>query len=154
MNALSLLWRPRALVLAGVVLAAAPLSAGAQDALVQSSGKWAGNFTGSMGAQIRVENAKKDTESEARMEVLRAGSNVMVAWDIAEGVCGDNAQPIVARAKFRQIRAGTDGGGTAKATIPRLDPKKRYYARVYSPENASAPDGGTGSCVNLVEQPK
>lgn len=149
-----MLWRPRALVLAGVVLAAAPLTASAQDALLQSSGKWAANFTGSMGAQLRVENAKKDAESEARMEVLRAGSNVMVAWDIAEGVCGDNAQPIVARAKFRQIRAGTDGSGTAKATIPRLDPKKRYYARVYSPENASAPDGGTGSCVNLAEQPK
>ncbi len=154
MKALSMLWRPRALVIAGVVMAAAPLSAGAQESMVQSSGKWAANFTGSMGAQVRIENAKKDSESEARLEVLRAGSNVLVAWDIAEGVCGDNAQSIIPRAKFRQIQAGMDGSGRAKATIPRLDPNKRYYARVYSPDNAQAPDGGTGSCVNLAEQPK
>lgn len=121
---------------------------------MQSSGKWAANFTGSMGAQIRIENAKKDSESEARFEVLRAGSNQLVGWDIAQGVCGDNAPPIISRAKFRQIQAGMDGSGRAKATIPRLDPSKRYYARVFSPTNAEAPDGGTGSCVNLAEQPK
>jgi hypothetical protein len=154
MKTLSRFLRPRALVVAGLVFAAAPFTAGAQEAAMSSSGKWLGNFTGSMGASIRVENAKKDSESEARLEVLRAGSNTLVAWDIAEGVCGDNANPVVARAKFRQIQAGNDGTGNAKATIPRLDPKKRYYARVYSPENAAAPDGGTGSCVNLAEQPK
>lgn len=154
MKTLSTFAIPRALVVAGFVFVAAPFSAGAQEGLTQSSGKWLGNFTGSMGASVRVENAKKDSESEARIEVLRAGSNVLVAWDIAEGVCGDNANPLVARAKFRQIRAGTDGTGNAKATIPRLDPSKRYYARVYSPENAAAPDGGPGSCVNLAEQPK
>ncbi len=154
MKKLSTFALSKALVVAGLVLVAAPLSVQAQDGLTKSSGKWMGNFTGSMGAMVTVENAKKDTESEARMEVQRAGSNVLVAWDIAEGVCGDNANPLVARAKFRQIRAGTDGTGTGKATIPRLDPTKRYYARVYSPENAAAPDGGPGSCVNLAEQPK
>lgn len=154
MKALSILLRPRALVMAGVVMAAAPLSAGAQEGLTQSSHKWSANFTGMMGAQIRVTPAKKETESEVRFEVLRGGSNSLVAWDIAEGVCGDNAPPIVARAKFRQIQTGNDGNGNAKASIPRLDPNKRYYARVFSPSNAEAPDGGTDSCVNLAEQPK
>ncbi len=154
MNALSMFWRPRALVIAGVMMAAAPLSAGAQETLLQSSGNWAANFTGSMGALIRVQNAKKDTESEARFEVLRAGSMVQVGWDVAEGVCGDNAPSIISRAKFRIVLSGMDGSGGTKTTIPRLDPSKRYYARVFSLDNAQAPDGGTGSCVNLAEQPK
>ena len=122
--------------------------------MLQSSGNWSANFTGSMGAQIRIENTKKEGESEARFEILRAASNAQVAWDIAQGVCGDNAPSIIPRAKFRIILAGMDGSGRVKATIPRLDPNKRYYARVFSPENAEALDGGTGSCVNLAEQPK
>jgi hypothetical protein len=153
MTAFSLLSRHKALVLAGVVALAAPLAvSSAQDAIVQGTGKWQGNFGGRSGAQIRIEPTKKADESQARFEVANGGSNILMAWDIAEGVCGDNAQSIVPRAKFRQIQTGTDGSGSARATIPRLSTSKRYYARMFSPDAANNQDSGV-TCVNLSETP-
>lgn len=153
MTPFSLLSRRRALVTAGVALLAAPFAvSGAQEgSLVQGTGKWQGNFTGRSGAQIRIEPTKKADESTVRLEIANGGVNVLIAWDIAEGVCGDNAPSIIPRAKFRQIQTGTDGSGNAKATIPRPSTSKRYYARMFSPGSSDADSGVT--CVNLSETP-
>ena len=136
-------------VAALVALSATPLAA--QDAVKAPSGKWVANFVGRTGAEITVENAKKDTESTARFSVSNAGVNQQVAWDIAPGVCGDNAQSIVPRAKFRMIQTANDGSGSVRSTIPRLEPGKRYYARIFSPGTQA--DDRSVQCVNMSEQP-
>ena len=153
MTTFSLLSRHKALVMAGVVLVAAPFAVGGaqESSLVQGTGKWQGNFPGRSGALVRIEPGKKAEEATARLEIANGGVNILIAWDIAEGVCGDNVQSVIPRAKFRQMQTGTDGSGNVKATIPRPSTSKRYYARMFSP-GSSAEDSGV-SCVNLSETP-
>jgi hypothetical protein len=124
--------------------------AGAQEA----SGKWSATlvFSGRMAGDLRVEKAKKDDESQARLEIRNAAINRQIAWDIAEGVCGDNSQSIAPRAKFRQMLTSNDGSANVRSTIPRLQPGKRYYVRVFDPGNAGDDRSGM-SCVNLSEVP-
>ena len=149
--------RPSATVLATVALLSVPV-AGAQaqeSALVQSSGKWAATllFTGRMAGDVRVEPAKKDTESQARIDLRNAPLNRQIAWEIAEGVCGDNAAPIQPRAKFRQMLTGNDGSGSLRVTTPRLVPGKRYYVRVIDPSAGAQDDRSAMSCTNMSEEP-
>ncbi len=141
--------RSFALAATAATLALAPV-AGAQEV----SGKWSATlvFSGRMAGDLRVEKAKKDDESQARIEIRNAAINTQIAWDIAEGVCGDNAQSIAPRAKFRQMLTSNDGSANVRSTVPRLQPGKRYYVRVFSPGN-SGDDRSGMSCVNLSEEP-
>ncbi len=147
---------PNLLLLAAVLAGSAPFArlAAQEGAVPGASGKWSATlvFTGRMAGELRVEKAKKDTESQARIELRNGAINRQVAWDIAEGVCGDNAQPIAARAKFRQMLTSNDGSANVRVTIPRLQPGKRYYVRVFDPSESGDDRSGL-SCVNLSEEP-
>jgi hypothetical protein len=137
-----------ALVAAIAFLAASPAAS------AQTSGKWSATlvFSGRMAGDLRVEKGKKDDESQARLDIRNGSINRQIAWDIAEGVCGDNAQSIAPRAKFRQMLTSNDGSASVRVTIPRLQPGKRYYVRVFDP-GFQGEDRGGMSCVNLSEEP-
>lgn len=142
---------PLVLGIAALSLLVPGVSASAQDAVPTSSGKWVAQFVGRTGADVRVEPGKKDSESQVRFEVRNAGINKRIAWDIARGVCGDNAQSVVALAKFRVIQTGNDGSGSARVTIPKLESNARYYARMFEP--GESVDDRSVQCVNLSETP-
>jgi hypothetical protein len=146
---------PAVFSLAATLLASPLSTVAAQDAAPTTvSGKWSATlvFTGRMAGELRVERGKKDTESQARIELRNAPINRQIAWDIAEGVCGDNAQPITARARFRQMLISNDGSGNLRVTVPRLQPGKRYYVRVFDAGEQGDDRSGL-SCVNLSEEP-
>ena len=138
-----------------LLTAVAPL--GAQDstaAAPKGSGKWSasiGSLTGIRGAaDVRVE-ARNDKESRARLTVRSTPINRQIAWDIVAGSCGDDGRPVAAAAAFRRLLTRNDGGGDAMATFPRLESGKRYYVRVFDPQEPPADRSGFG-CANLSEE--
>ena len=75
-----------------------------------------------------------------------------IAWDIVAGNCNDQGAPIAAQAAFTQAQTQMDGGGSATATIPKLESGKRYYVRVFDPQVAPN-DQNVWGCANISEKP-
>ncbi len=142
---------------AGLYVLMAPAALRAQDgaAVAGKSGKWSATMStlnGLRGAvDLRVE-PQGGKDSRARLSIRNAPINRPLAWDVVAGSCGDEGRPVAAGAAFRQILTRNDGTGDATARIPKLEPGKRYYVRLFEP--SQVPDDRTGfGCANLSEEP-
>jgi hypothetical protein len=139
-----------AYALGGALLVSiAPRAAEAQ------SGKWVGTVSQmSIGgaADLAIES-RNDKQSRARITLRNSRSNIPLAWDIVEGSCRDEGKPVAAAAAFTRIQTQMDGGGTVTSNIPKLESGKRYYVRVFDPQNTSRTDASALGCANLSEQP-
>jgi hypothetical protein len=138
--------------------AMAALPAAAQDsstvAIRPGNGKWSatiGSFNNPErgAAELRVE-PKGPKEARARLAVRNVAINRQLTWDVVAGSCGDEGAPVAARAAFRSMLTRNDGTGDAMATIPVLEPGKRYYVRVFA-QGSQITDRTALGCANLSE---
>jgi hypothetical protein len=142
---------------AGLCVLVAPAVLRAQDsaAVLGKSGKWSAAMSTLNGlrgaADLRVE-PQGGKDSRARLSIRNAPINRQLAWDIVAGSCGDEGRPVAAGAAFRQILTRNDGTGDATARIPKLEPGKRYYVRLFEPSQVPGDRTGVG-CANLSEEP-
>ena len=128
----------------------------AAPAIVQAqSGKWVatlsqlGNAGGAADVTIDVRN---DKQSRAKITFRNTKRDMRLAWDIVVGNCRDEGAPIAPQAAFTQVQTQMDGGGTASASVPKLETGKAYYVRVYDPQTAPT-DASAFGCGNLSEKP-
>jgi hypothetical protein len=136
-------------LLSSAVLSAQPATA------VAPSDRWSAQLvlTGLRGGgELRVEPGRRDAESRVRLVLRNLPMNRPVGWDVVRGSCGDEGAPVAAAAAFRPLVTGTDGGAMGTATVPRLTPGQRYYARVFDPAEPPL-DARVWGCANLSEQP-
>ena len=118
------------------------------------SGKWTGTVSqlsirGS--ADITVE-PRNEKQSKVKISFRNTANDRPLAWDIAEGRCGQEGASIASLATFRQVRTGLDGQGEATSNVPLLTPGKMYYVRVFDPGEQPRDSGALG-CANLSEKP-
>jgi hypothetical protein len=120
----------------------------------QPSGKWVATIptlTNGGAADLTVES-RNDKQSRAKISFRNARSNVQLAWNIAVGNCRDEGAPVAPQAAFNPVQTQMDGGGTASGTIPKLEPGKKYYVRVFDPQSMPT-DGSLYGCANMSEKP-
>ncbi|MGQ0766915.1 MAG: hypothetical protein ACT4OZ_14800 [Gemmatimonadota bacterium] len=131
------------------IAAVAPMSASAQ------SGQWVGTITqlsnGGGSVDITVES-RNERQSRARLVFRNTRRDMRLAWDIAEGKCGEEGAPIAPQAAFAPIQTQMDGGGTVTSNVPKLVTGKTYYVRVFDPQTA-ATDAASFGCGNISEKP-
>lgn len=118
------------------------------------SGKWTAtilqlSIRGSADITIEPRNEK---ESKAKISFRNTANDRQLAWDIAEGRCGQEGNSIATLATFRQVRTGLDGQGQATSNVPLLQSGKAYYVRVFNPD-VQPQDSGALGCANLSEKP-
>ena len=138
------------LAVMGLVACATPLPAGAQ------SGKWVATIpmlTTVRGEAKLTVTSLDEKQSRAILAIHGSQSEVSIAWEIAEGRCGMNAQAIMPVAAFPRITTRLDGSGQANPKIQKLVPGKQYYLRVYSPMREALTDASAFGCANLSEAP-
>jgi hypothetical protein len=140
-------------------LRVAPLALGlaiTPAALFAQSGKWQGTIpqltTLRGSADLDVET-RNDKQSRAKISFRNSNREQRVAWDIVAGRCRDEGAPIAPIAAFRQVMTSMDGSGTISVNIPKLEPGKLYYFRVYDPQVAPT-DATAFGCANLSEKPE
>jgi hypothetical protein len=126
-----------------------------RDVAAQSSGKWTGTIPtlgtvrGSADLEISSRNEK---QSRVKISFRNTAREQRVAWDIVAGRCRDEGAPIAPLAAFQQVMTTMDGGGTVSVNLPKLEPGKLYYFRVYDPQTAPT-DATAYGCANISEQP-
>jgi hypothetical protein len=139
-----------------VASAAAALAALLPATAQAQSGKWVATVSqiNSIGgsADITIES-RDDKRSRVKVTLRNVRSNELrVAWDIAAGQCRDQGAPIAPQATFTQIQTMSDGSGTVTANVPKLEPGKQYYIRVFDPQ-VSPTDNNVWGCANIAEKP-
>lgn len=102
-------------------------------------------------ADLTIE-PRNEKQARAKLVLRNAPNDRQVAWDIVEGRCGSEGQPVAPQPSFRQVRTGLDGQGEATSNVPVLDPTKQYYVRVFDP-STPASDRSAYGCANLSEKP-
>ena len=141
------MWSPTRFV------SAAALSAGLLATATQS-GKWfatVNQLRNGGSADVTIES-RNDKQSRAKITFRNGNRDKRIAWDIVAGNCNDQGAPIAAQAAFTQVQTQMDGGGSATATIPKLESGKRYYVRVFDPQIAPN-DQNVWGCANISEKP-
>ena len=141
------MWSPTRFV------SAAALSAGLLATATQS-GKWfatVSQLRNGGSADVTIES-RNDKQSRAKITFRNGNRDKRIAWDIVAGNCNDQGAPIAAQAAFTQVQTQMDGGGSATATIPKLESGKRYYVRVFDPQIAPN-DQNVWGCANISEKP-
>lgn len=136
-----------------VVLAAAAVSMIPQAVQAQS-GKWVatvGQLSVGGSADVTVDK-KSDKQSKARITFRNVRRDMRLSWDIVEGHCRDEGQPIAAQAAFSQVQTQMDGSGTASSNVPKLESGKSYYVRVFDPQSVAS-DANAYGCASLSEKP-
>ncbi|MGV3709931.1 MAG: hypothetical protein ACO1Q7_13940 [Gemmatimonas sp.] len=142
---------PGAVALAAALVAAPNASA--------QSGKWVATISNisiegkaAGAADITVEPGKDDTKSKAKIVFRNSIRETRISWDIVQGNCRDEGQPIAPGATFRKAMTSMDGSATVTNDIPKLQSGKAYYVRVYDPQTV-ATDANAYGCGNLSEKP-
>jgi len=124
-------------------------------ASAQTSGKWLATIsqipTVGGSADLTVE-PRNDKQSRAKITFRNGGRDRRIAWDIVVGRCRDDGLAIAPQATFTQVQTQMDGSGTASANIPKLEPGKMYYVRVFDPQSPAS-DATAYACANLSEKP-
>ena len=141
------MWSPTRFV------SAAALSAGLLATSTQS-GKWfatVNQLRNGGSADVTIES-RNDKQSRAKITFRNGNRDKRIAWDIVAGNCNDQGAPIAAQAAFTQAQTQMDGGGSATATVPKLESGKRYYVRVFDPQVAPN-DQNVWGCANISEKP-
>lgn len=118
------------------------------------SGKWTATILqlSIRGAADLTIEPRNEKQSKAKISFRNTANDRQIAWDIAEGRCGQEGNSITSLATFRQVRTGLDGQGTATSNVPLLKPGKEYYVRVFNPESQPR-DTDSWGCANLSEKP-
>ena len=141
------MWSPTRFV------SAAALSAGLL-ATSSQSGKWfatVNQLRNGGSSDVTIES-RNDKQSRAKITFRNGNRDMRIAWDIVAGNCNDQGAPIAAQAAFTQAQTQMDGGGSATATVPKLESGKRYYVRVFDPQVAPN-DQNVWGCANISEKP-
>lgn len=128
----------------------------ATPAAVQAqSGKWVATisqFTTIGGAADITIDPRNAKQSRVKIVFRNTNRDMALAWDIALGNCRDDGAPVAPQAAFNPIQTQLDGGGSANATIPKLESGKAYHVRVFDPQTP-ATDANAYGCANISEKP-
>lgn len=118
------------------------------------SGKWVATIsqvaTAGGSADITIE-PRGDKYSRVKVSFRNVKRDMRIAWDIVNGQCRDQGAPIAPQATFTQVQTMTDGSGTATANVPKLEPGKMYYIRVFDPQTIPT-DNNVWGCANIAEK--
>lgn len=143
--------RPRSLVAIAAIAAAVALPSLASA----QSGKWVATVsqiqTAGGSADITIE-PRGEKYSRVKVSLRNIKRDMRLAWDIVSGQCRDQGAPIAPQATFTQVQTMMDGSGTATANVPKLEPGKLYYLRIFDPQTQPT-DNNVWGCANIAEKP-
>ncbi len=131
------------------------LSVMSPRAAVAQSGKWVANIptlTTIRGEARLSVSPENDKQSRAKLTIRASQGEAQIAWVIAEGRCGMNAEAVMPVAAFPRVTTRLDGSAEANPRIDKLVSGKQYYLRVFSAQKDPLTDSAAYGCANMSEE--